>query len=74
MIEVLLLIKGFELEKLWRNNIWIKIIKAITIPIKKWYIKIRFKIHHAAHRINSAMTLPQQGKTATIFIITVIPQ
>ena len=74
MIEVLLLIKGFELEKLWGNNIWITIIKAITIPIKKWYIKIRFKIHHAALQINSAMILPQQGKTATIFIITVIPQ
>ena len=54
--------------------IWIKIIKPIKIPIKKWYTKIRFKITHAALQINSAIIIPQQGKTATILIITVIPQ
>ena len=35
--------------------IWIKIIKPIKIPIKKWYTKIRFKITHAALQINSVI-------------------
>ena len=61
-------INGLELEKLCRITIWIKIIKPIKIPIKKWYTKIRFKITHAALQINSAIIIPQQGKTATILI------
>ena len=44
-------------------------IKPIKIPIKKWYTKIRFKITHAALQINSAIIIPQQGKTATILNI-----
>ena len=71
---VLLLIEGFVLAKLWRNIIWIKITTVIKIPIKKWYIKIRFKVTHAELQINSAITIPRQGKTAIILVVTVIPQ
>ena len=46
----------------------------MELLIKKWYTKIRFKITHAALQINSPIIIPQQGKTAKILIITVIPQ
>ena len=51
-----------------------KITKITTFDFIYLNIKIRFKITHAALQINSAIIIPQQGKTATILIITVIPQ